>query len=70
MALLNLTKTIEGTAHVPARRISYFGLSREKRCMNCGKLIFEERDLYSRRFCSTKCKEEYCVPASAMARTV
>ncbi len=31
-----------------------------RRCMNCGRVISEAKDLYTRRFCSVECKEEYC----------
>lgn len=37
------------------------GFERIRRCMNCGKEIFEEEinDMYSARFCCEKCREEY-----------
>ncbi len=35
-------------------------VGREKRCMNCGRVIeHEATDVYSRRFCSGRCKENY-----------
>ncbi len=35
-------------------------IGREYKCMNCRRIITEPKgDLYSRRFCSPKCMEEY-----------
>ncbi|MDD5163202.1 MAG: hypothetical protein PHD95_03265 [Candidatus ainarchaeum sp.] len=65
--------TTTATSIIPQqvqRRVSYFGLQRQKHCMNCGRLIMEEADLYSRRFCSTSCKEEYCSPIKHLVKQV
>ncbi|MBN2127291.1 MAG: DUF2116 family Zn-ribbon domain-containing protein [Candidatus Diapherotrites archaeon] len=37
------------------------GVDKVKRCMNCGREIPGDQvnDMYSARFCSEKCKEEY-----------
>ncbi|MBI4210256.1 MAG: hypothetical protein HY544_01990 [Candidatus Diapherotrites archaeon] len=29
------------------------------KCMNCGSVIEQPVGIYGRRFCSTKCQEEY-----------
>ncbi|MBN1941384.1 MAG: hypothetical protein JW772_04350 [Candidatus Diapherotrites archaeon] len=52
------------------RRAVYFGAQKERHCMNCGKLIIEDRDFYSRRFCTVSCKEEYCSPIKRTVRTI
>ena len=41
------------------RRVPDFSIQ-GRRCMNCGREIYEASDLYSRRFCSVGCKDEYC----------
>lgn len=38
-----------------------YGPQKERLCMNCGNSIEHEgTNFYERRFCSTRCKTEYC----------
>jgi len=69
MPLLTITKSTP--SFQPAkRRVSYFGVTRQKHCMNCGKPITEETDLYTRRFCSVTCKDEYCSPLKRVVQKI
>jgi hypothetical protein len=70
LALTTATLSTSIISQPIQRRVSYFGLQRQKHCMNCGRIIMEETDLYSRRFCSTPCKEEYCSPIKHIIRPV
>ncbi len=38
------------------RRVANFAEKKQWRCLNCGKEIENATGLYSRRFCSDKCK--------------
>ena len=29
------------------------------KCLNCGREIFSGNDMYSKRFCNVRCKQEY-----------
>ncbi len=40
-------------------RVPNFALKKVWRCMNCGSEIIDAKDLYSRRFCSIECKQEF-----------
>lgn len=41
------------------QRVPNFAVRRMPKCMNCSREIFSGVDMYSRRFCSVRCKEQY-----------
>jgi hypothetical protein len=52
---LTLSVTVE-------RRVENFAERKTWRCLHCGKGIENPTDLYSRRFCTVRCKEAYFGP--------
>ncbi len=51
---------------VEERRVANFAERKTWRCLNCGKEIENPTDLYSRRFCSVKCKDSYFTPVKSI----